>query len=216
MVDHLFASGHVSLDEIGWTGRGDDAVWLSSNKRTKSFAQAFPEYSLVKVIDPGDYIGHDNLAGILSVVPCTRYEEWLAEVEVSDFFPVVGRARANASYRSSLVEAMCAHRPSMNMRATMDIGGWVRLEEMAASDDIISVATLFRELLATEHGWSEFAAYHDEANPRGQRWSTPVLVRANRCFKMPLPPFVNHLRHGCLFTPDTFWDEACHCLCHPT
>lgn len=31
-----------------------------------------------------------------------------------------------------------------------------------------------------------------------------------------MQPWINHMRGGFLFPPSMSWEEACHCLCHPT
>lgn len=111
LAGHLFSSGHVSYDEIGWADKVDDTYWLSSSMTQKSNVQAHVDYSLMEMVDPTEIIGGEHVVGILSVVPWVLHEEWLADIDMSAYFPEVGQERVKADLRASRLLAKCAHRP---------------------------------------------------------------------------------------------------------
>lgn len=135
MVDHLLGSGHITFDEIGWTERRAEAVWISGVKRYKALNQAHPECSLVGVIDPGDTIGDERIHGISSVVPWTLYEEYLVDTGLDQLIPTIGRNQPHADYVASL-GGLCAKKTVMTVVTTMDVGGWALVSEMAQTHEI--------------------------------------------------------------------------------
>lgn len=108
--------------------------------------------------------------------------------------------------------AMCAHGSSIQKTATMDIGAWVLMQELAEAY-ACEVDQMFRHTLAAERGYFELAAYHQpDALPVGGAllcWS--VATREPECRN----GFFTLDRRGCVIGPATFCGEACHCLCHP-
>lgn len=156
------------------------------------------------MVDPTEVLGSEHVVGLLSVAPWAISGEWLADLGMQAFMPKVGKAKVYTNLRVPLLRDLCAHPPSMRVVTTMDIGGWVLMEELAVVNTGCLWATFFAITLLRAR------IFRSCRVPLGRRRSWGALdstgVGPWQLWRADMQPLINHLHRGLLFPPPpVYW-----------